>query len=68
MGDKFSTYYFAAISTFQVPSKPKSKKRISAVHIYACSLIDIWQGSFGNEHVMTKNAVTYKINKVVDHY
>ena len=41
---------------------------ISAVHIYACSLIDIWQGSFGNDHVMTKNAVTYKINKVVDHY
>ena len=41
---------------------------ISSVHAYTCSLIDIWQRSFGNDHVMTRNAVTSKINKVVDHY
>ena len=63
LGDKLPTYYNAAISIFQVASKPRSKKMINSVHIYACSLIDIWQRSFGNDHVMTRNAVTYKINK-----
>ena len=48
-------------------SKPKSKKMISNVHTYACSLIEIWQILFGNGHVMTRNDVTYKINEVVDH-
>ena len=41
---------------------------ISSVHAFACSLINIWQRSFGNDCVTTRNAVTYKINKVVDHY
>ena len=68
LGDKVPIYYDAAISIFQVVSKPKSKKMISSVHAYTCSLIDIWQRSFGNDHIMTRNAVTYKINKVVDRY
>ena len=41
LGDKLPTYYNAAISIFQVASKPRSKKMINSVHIYACSLIDI---------------------------
>ena len=30
LGEKLSTYYTAAMSTFQVASKPKSKKVISS--------------------------------------
>ena len=67
LDDKLPMYYKAAISTFQVASKPKSKKMISNVHTYACSFIEIWQILFGNGHVMTRNDVTYKINEVVDH-
>ena len=68
LDDKLPMSYHTAVSNFKDASKPKSKKMISSVHAYACSLIDIWQRSFGNDHVMTRIAVTYKINKIVDHY
>ena len=68
LGDKLAKYFSVTISIFQVASKPKSKKTISTVHAYACSLIDFWQRSFGNGLTMTRNAVMYKINKIVDHY
>lgn len=41
---------------------------ISTVYAHTCSLIGICQSCFGNDHVMARHAVTYKINKVVDHY
>lgn len=41
---------------------------ISTVYTHTCSLIGVCQRCFGNDHVMTRHAVTYKINKVVDHY
>ena len=56
LGDKLSMYYNASVSTFQVVAKPKSKKMISTVHTYACSLIDICR-SFGNDHVLTRMAI-----------
>ena len=56
LGDKLPTYYNAAVSTFQVSAKPNSKKMISTINTYACSLIDICR-SFGNDHVMIRMAM-----------
>ena len=65
LGDKVPIYYDAAISIFQVVSKPKSKKMISSVHAYTCSLIDIWQRSFGNDHIMTRMLLHIKSTKLL---
>ena len=65
LGDKLPRYYDAAISIFQVASKAKSKKMISTVHAYTCSLIDIWQRSFGNNHLRLQMLLHIKSTKVL---
>ena len=68
LGDKLPTYYDAAISTYMVATKPKSKKMVSTINSYTKTLIDIWKRSFGDLHVTSRSSVTNKLQKLVEHY
>ena len=68
LGDVLPTYYDAAISIFSVAVKPSTPKMKQAINAYANSLIDIWERSFTNKHVLGRNAVVGKIEKLVSLY
>ena len=65
LGDKLPTYYEAAISIFNVASKPSSPKMIKAVRSYATSLVEVWEKSFSSKHVISFNAVLGRLTKLV---
>ena len=65
LGDKLPTYYEAAISIFSVAAKPSSSKMKKTINAYAKCLIDIWENVFSSKHVMRRNAVIERVEKLV---
>ena len=68
LGDLLPTYYDVAISIFSVASKPGTAKMKSVIRSYAFALIDMWEKSFTNRHVLGRNAVIERLEKLVKLY
>ena len=68
LGDKLPTCYEATIATYSVATQPKGAKMKKTIHAYAMSLINIWVKAFGQSHVMSRNAITKKLQKLGDSY
>ena len=57
-----------AISIFSVASKPGTAKMKAVIRSYAYALIDIWEKSFTSKHVLGRNAVIDRLEKLVKLY
>ena len=67
LGDKLPTCYEATIAIYSVATQPKGVK-MKTIHAYAMSLINVWVKTFGQGHVMSRNGITKKLQKLVDSY
>ena len=68
LGDVLPTYYEVAISIFSAASKPDSAKMKKMINAYAMSLLDMWERSFTAKHVLRRQAVVERIQKLVSLY
>ena len=68
LGDKLPTCYEATIVIYSVATQPKGTKIKKTIHAYAMSLINVWVKAFGQGHVMSRNGITKKLQKLVDSY
>ena len=67
MGDKIPSYYDVAISLFQVSTRRGDQGK-KAINSYYKSLVDCWTKAFGTAHVLSRQAVIKKLEKVRDSY
>ena len=67
MGDKIPSYYDVAISPFQVSTRRGDQGK-KAINSYYKSLVDCWTKGFGTAHVLSRQAVIKKLEKVRDSY
>ena len=68
LGDQLPTKVNVCLAIFKFCSKPGSQKMKSTINSYANELILIWIKAFGKAHVITKRAVTKKLEKLVKSY
>ena len=68
LGDILLTYCDAAISIFSLAVKPNSSKMKETINSYANSLIKVWEKSFTSNHVLRRQEVAERPEKLVSLY
>ena len=68
LGDRLPTFYDAAIAIFKVSQNPKRPKMKKVINAYQVALSKLWIQAFGNNHIMVKNSIIKKLEKLVNSY